>query len=149
MQSFPTDSPQAMARVLVLALIADTELSAREVQALEELDAFTRLGLSRAEFGQLAREFCAQLSRRMGANTSLRLSDPELFDEVLADVEHRGLRLLVCRLVAGVISADGRMRGAERQLYLHILARWGLNERLVAEFIRAERRPFAEALVEP
>jgi hypothetical protein len=149
MQPFATDSPQALARVLVLALIADTELSERELHALDELDAFDRIGLPRAQFAHIAREYCAELLLRMGRHGALRLNSPELFDEVLAGVENRGLRLLVCRLVAGVISADGAMRGAERQLYLHILKRWGLSERLVLEAIRAERQPFAEALAEP
>jgi hypothetical protein len=70
-------------------------------------------------------------------------------DEVLAGVSHPGLRLLVARLAAGLIVADGRVRAAERRLYLHLLARWGLSERLVTAFILAERRPFAEALAEP
>jgi hypothetical protein len=55
----------------------------------------------------------------------------------------------VARLAAGLIVADGRVRAAERRLYLHLLARWGLSERLVTAFILAERRPFAEALAEP
>jgi hypothetical protein len=85
----------------------------------------------------------------MSGESALRLSDPLLVDEVLAGVSHPGLRLLVARLAAGLIVADGRVRAAERRLYLHLLARWGLSERLVTAFILAERRPFAEALAEP
>jgi hypothetical protein len=143
------DSPQAMSRVLALVLIADTELGPEEVLALDELNVCERLGISRTEFMDIARHFCAQLGQRMGPADTLRLSDPLLVDEVLAGVSHPGLRLLVARLAAGLIVADGRVRAAERRLYLHLLARWGLSERLVTAFILAERRPFAEALAEP
>jgi hypothetical protein len=85
----------------------------------------------------------------MGPKESLRLSDPTLVDDLLAGVSNYGLRLLVARLAAGLIVADGRVHGIERRLYLHMLSRWGLSERLVTEAIRAERRPFAEALAEP
>lgn len=143
------DSPQAMARVLALVLIADTELGPEELQALEDLSVYERLGVSRAEFMGIAQHFCAHLGQRMGPADTLRLSDPQLVNEVLAGVGHYGLRLLVARLAAGLIVADGRVRAAERRLYLHLLARWGLSERLVTAFILAERRPFAEALAEP
>jgi hypothetical protein len=68
------DSPQAMARVLALVLIADTELGPEEVLALDELNVCERLGISRAEFMDIARHFCAQLGQRMGPADTLRLS---------------------------------------------------------------------------
>ncbi len=144
-----TDSPQAMARVLALALIADTRLTPEEVTALDELNVCERIGLTRSEFMALAKGFCAELSQRMGPADSLRLSDPLLVDEVLGRVRNYGLRLLVARLTAGLIVADGRVSGVERRLYQHMLARWGLSDRLVTEAILAERRSLADALAEP
>ena len=149
MRDFATDSPQAMARVLALVLIADTQLDPEELLALDELNVCDRIGMSRKEFMDICREYCAQLAQRMGPKESLRLSDPTLVDELLAGVSNYGLRLLVARLAVGLVVADGRVSGTERRLYLHMLSRWGLSERLVTEAIRAERRPFAEALAEP
>jgi hypothetical protein len=149
MRDFATDSPQAMARVLALVLIADTELGPEELLALDELSVCDRIGIPRKEFMDISRDYGAQLAQRMGPKDSLRLSDPTLVDELLAGVSNYGLRLLVARLAAGLIVADGRVSGTERRLYLHMLSRWGLSERLVTEAIRAERRPFAEALAEP
>jgi hypothetical protein len=144
-----TDSPQAMARVLALVLIADTTLSPAELLALDELDVCDRIGLSHPAFMDIARRFEAELSSRLGPPDSPRLPDLRLVDEVLDGVHNPGLRLLVARLAAGLIVADGRVRGVERRLYLHMLSRWSLSERLVIEAIRAERRPFADALAEP
>lgn len=144
-----TDSPEAMARVLALVMIADTTLSPEELRALEQLAVCDRIGLSQPAFMDIAHRFEAQLAHRMGPPDSPRLPDPVLVDEVLGGVRNYGLRLLVARLAAGLIVADGRVRGIERRLYLHMLSRWGLSERLVTEAIRAERRPFADALAEP
>jgi hypothetical protein len=119
------------------------------VTALDELNVCERIGLTRSEFMALAKGFCAELSQRMGPADSLRLSDPLLVDEVLGRVRNYGLRLLVARLTAGLIVADGRVSGVERRLYQHMLARWGLSDRLVTEAILAERRSLADALAEP
>jgi hypothetical protein len=138
-----------MARVLALVLIADTTLSPAELLALDELDVCDRIGLSHPAFMDITRRFEAELSSRLGPPDSPRLPDLRLVDEVLDGVHNPGLRLLVARLAAGLIVADGRVRGVERRLYLHMLSRWSLSERLVIEAIRAERRPFADALAEP
>ncbi len=144
-----TDSPEALARVLALVLVADTTLSPEELQALDELAVCDRIGLPQPAFMAIAQGFEALLAQRPGSPDLLRLPDPLLIDRVLDGVHNPGLRLLVARLAAGLIVADGRVRGVERRLYLHLLSRWGLSEWLVAEAIRAERRPFADALAEP
>jgi hypothetical protein len=144
-----TDSPEAMAGVLALVLVADTTLSSEELQALDELGVCDRIGLAHPAFMAIARGFEARLAQRVGSPDAPRLPDPALVNQVLDRVHNPGLRLLVARLAAGLIVADGRVRGVERRLYLHMLSRWGLSEWLVAEAIRAERRPFADALAEP
>jgi len=149
MQTPDTDSPEAMAGVLALVLVADTTLSSEELQALDELGVCDRIGLAQAAFMVIAHGFEARLAQRLGSPDAPRLPDPALVDQVLDRVHNPGLRLLVARLAAGLIVADGRVRGVERRLYLHMLSRWGLSEWLVAEAIRAERRPFADALAEP
>jgi hypothetical protein len=144
-----TDSPEAMAGVLALVLVADTTSSAEEREALDKLGVCDRIGLPHPAFMAITRGFEALLAHRVGSPDALRLPDPVLVDRVLDRVHNPGLRLLVARLAAGLIVADGRVRGVERRLYLHLLSRGGLSEWLVAEAIRAERRPFADALAEP
>ncbi|MCU0919205.1 MAG: hypothetical protein MUF16_02545 [Burkholderiaceae bacterium] len=56
---------------------------------------------------------------------------------------------LLVVLALGLIVADRRVSGVERRLYLDMLSRWGLSERLVTVAILAERRPSAEPLAEP
>jgi len=134
------DSPEAMARVVACLMVADTELDPREVGVLDELDAFRRLGIERGAFMREARVFCAELGQRMGARAWLRLSDVALIDEVLAGVADPAKRLLVARLVAGVITADGRVKDIERLMFDHMLCRWGLTRSQVSRAILNDRR---------
>lgn len=145
MSEVSVDSPAALARVVAMVMVADTELDPREVDVLDELDAFARLGITRGEFMRQARLYCAGLGQRMGARGWLRLSDVELIDGVLAGVRDPAKRLLVARLAAGVITADGRVQDIERLVFDHLLARWGLTRSEVSRAILNDRRRTAEA----
>jgi urease accessory protein UreH len=48
-------------------------------------------------------------------------------------------RLLVCRLAAAVITADGRVTHDERLVYDHALARWRINQSDVTQAILEDR----------
>jgi hypothetical protein len=132
------DSPEALARAVALVMVIDTELDPAEVAVLDTLDAFGRIGLSRSRFMQVARDFCGDLRHRMGDADWLSLADTGLIDECLRGVRSRDKRLLVARLAAGVIAADGRVRDIERMVYVHMLLRWGLSQREVSAAIRAD-----------
>lgn len=132
------DSPEALARAVALVMVIDTELDPAEVEVLDTLDAFGRIGIGRSRFMQVARDFCAELGQRMGDAGWLSLADVNLIDECLRGVRAREKRLLVARLAAGVIAADGHVRDIERMVYQHLLLRWGLTQREVSAVIRAD-----------
>ena len=149
-QSTPTaimavqpDSPEAMARVLAMMIVTDTELDPRELRMLDELDAFARIGISRARFLSTARGYCADLRRRMGDRSLLHLSDVGLIDEVLAPVKDPAKRLLVARLSAAIITADGCVQDIERLVFDHLLCRWGLTRGDISRAIREDRAQVA------
>jgi hypothetical protein len=135
------DSPEAMARAIALVMVIDTELDPTEIDVLDRLDAYGRLGLGRSRFMDVARDFCAGLRERMGDADHMSLADVSLIDECLAGVRSADKRLLVARMVAGVITADGRVHDIERMAYDHLLLRWGLTRRDVSQAILAESRP--------
>lgn len=123
------DSPEALARVLVLMMLTDCEVDPREIEMLDRLDAFRRIGLTRPHFMRVARDHCAALQKRMGAAQDLRHNDPALIDELLASVTDPAKRLLVCRLAAAIVTADGKVHDIERITYDHMLNRWRLTRR--------------------
>jgi hypothetical protein len=134
-----TDSPQAMARLIALLIVADTRLDPRELAMLDELDAFTRLGLERAEFMRVAGALCDELGERLQQRPWLSLSERLLIEAELQAVRDPAKRLLVARLGAAAITADGRVQDSERVLFDHLLLRWGLTRADVSQAILADR----------
>ena len=130
------DSPQALSRVLVMLMVADTELDEREVAALDDMAAFDLLGIERRQFLDTARDYCAELATRMGDRDYLRLSDLALIDEMLAGVRDPRARLRVSCLAQRVTTADGRVDDLERRVFDHMLCRWGLTRGEVARALR-------------
>jgi hypothetical protein len=134
-----TDSPQAMARLIALLIVADTRLDPRELAMLDELDAFTRLGMERAEFMRVAGALCDELGERLQQRPWLALSERVLIEAELQAVRDPAKRLLVARLGAAAITADGRVQDSERALFDHLLLRWGLTRADVSQAILADR----------
>lgn len=124
----PVDSPQAMARVLA-AMIATEEDGVRacELDMLEDVEGFRRLGLSRQAFQAIAKSYCDELGHRIGESGYLSLDDLQRVDELLQQVVDPDCRLLVASLTTSLMLADGHIREAERSLFEHLKMRWGLS----------------------
>lgn len=137
------DSPEALARVVAVALASDGAIDERECRLLGELGAYDRLGVPEAAFRRLAQVQLAQLDGRFADKAWLSLGDIQVLDAVLDAVRTPSLRLLVCRLVAGVITADGTVSAAERLVYEHMLMRWRIRRGDVVAAIRADPVPSA------
>jgi hypothetical protein len=134
-----TDSPQALARLIALLIVADTRLDPRELAILDELDAFERIGIGRAEFLHVAGELCEELGERLQQRPWLTLSERSLIEAELQAVRDPAKQRLVVRLGAAVITADGRVQDSERVLFDHLLLRWGLTRADVSQAIREDR----------
>jgi hypothetical protein len=137
------NSPHALCRAVVIALVADNDIDERELDLLSRLDAYGRLGVPPAVLRAMAADEVHRLQGRFSDKPWLSLRDTEWLDEVLAGVTDPARRLLVVRLVAGVITADGTVRDAERLVYEHMLMRWRMSRADVASAIRADPVPSA------
>jgi uncharacterized tellurite resistance protein B-like protein len=127
LQNYAPDSPEAMARVVVMMMVTDGHLDDREIRMLEKLDCFERLGISRDSFKTVATRYCADLRTLMGDAPSLSLIDVERIDRILDAVTAPEKRLAVCRQIMGVIAADGKLQDSEVAVFHHLLDRWGLD----------------------
>lgn len=118
------NSPQAVARVVALAMAADASFDPREVEALERLDAFARIGLTRAEFLHLARDLYGDLMCWMREAGHGTLVDDAAVDRVAAGLTDPALRKLACALLVAVLPADGRLGADELAVFQRLLHLW-------------------------
>jgi hypothetical protein len=133
MRSQRQDGADAPARALALLTVAHGRVDESELLCLDALDAWRQLGVSREHFVELARSCLAGIGSGFGERSWLRDSDLHYINPLFDAVADRDQRLLVCRLAACVVRADGLVTNDERMVYDHALARWHVNRPLAAD----------------
>ncbi len=122
------DTPDAAARVLVLAIVADGRLGACEVQALDDADAYARLGLDRDGFYRVMRAVCADLlDRQCATGDSMFKLDGPVAQAWIDQVRTPRLRQTVLELAFEVIRSDGVLHPGESRIFWQAMDRWGLR----------------------
>lgn len=134
----PQSVPPA-AHVLAMVVAANGRVDPKEVGVLDRLDGFQRLGVPRDDFLALAGQ-CVQALDNGRVDRSWLQPDTlaHLFSVVDA-VQSPQERLLVCRLAAAVMTADGSICSTERRVYRHALLRWGISDDMVSHAILHDR----------
>lgn len=125
MRNYPRNSPQAAARLVSLALLADGHLDRAELEALQRTGACRDLGLSDEEFNAVLHDFCEDLLAT-SAHTwgAACLLDAETLDALMAEVDDPALRSRVLRLCAEVVHADRHVADGEALMLRTALDRW-------------------------
>lgn len=101
LRAYPTNSPRAMARLVVLAI-------------------------SREDFVQVLYDFCADVARLSETAGGYRLS-PALLSALFAEVDDPRAKERVLNLIIAVVSSDGRIADGEEKLFLSALDMWGVG----------------------
>lgn len=128
MRDYAKNSPQAAARFLVLAALADGDLDRLELGALEHFPALKRLGLDRDLIDVVLVDFCEDARRSQRVDADLKLEfKPGDIARLLADIDRPDLQRSLCRAALGVIGADRRVHSGEAILLWAALDAWDLQ----------------------
>ncbi len=136
MNEFPPAITEAPAKVLALLVAANGRIDPAELDVLDQLDAFRRVGVKRERFIELVQRCIDDVGHSLCEQSWLRLSDMRYVDALLDAVADDDARLLVCRLAAAAIAADGRITADERLVYSHALTRWRITQASVLSAMR-------------
>ena len=125
MRNYPRNSPQAAARLVALAALADGHLSLKEIRKLEQAHAAQRLGLSVDAFSQvlqsLSEDMLATAFTHWGTACQL---DEDLLPALLREVEDPALRHTVLALCVEVAQADSHLVPSECGLIARMVLHW-------------------------
>lgn len=127
MRTYPRNSPEAAARIVALALIADGHVSRSEIEALQHLHVDRELGLAPGSFATHVHQLCEDLL--MGAYASgpmVSLIDEATLASLLDEVDAPALQHKVLRLVEAAAGADQHLADAEATVIEAVRAHWGL-----------------------
>lgn len=132
MRSYPTNSPQAAARILALTVVADGDIGDAELQWLDRLSVHERLGLARHELHALLDTFCEDLL----SSDQLKWADACPVDErtlaeLMGEIQDPDLRLKLLRLCVDLAEVDARVDEGESFVLVAAVEHWGLHHEML------------------
>lgn len=125
MRTYPVNSPQAAARLLAMALVADGNYALSEIRALDRLNAARLLGLPPQDLKAVIDAFCEDLL--LGAQGEWLGSsqlDPATRQALLAEVTDPALREKIVALCEAVVAADGHLADGETAMLDSLTHAW-------------------------
>ena len=134
MRHYPTNSPEAIGRILAIAMMADGAIDSGELAALEKKDIIHRIGLDPDRFDKVFYEYYEDLltSAHRLPSGQLELdgaSIGQLFDEI----RDHGLQKLALRSMLDIVNADRQLNGREAALVAQAFQHWQIERYEVAD----------------
>ena len=125
MRSYPNNSPEAAARLLAMALVADGHYSMSEIKTLDRLGAASSLGLAPEAMKAVIDGFCEDLLlAAQGEWLGSSQIDTATRRQLLAEVSDPALGAEVRRLCEAVMLADGHLADGEVELMDALASTW-------------------------
>ena len=129
MRTSPSNSPEAAARIVALAMLADGNVCHREMQALDALHASERLQLTpqqlRAVLRGLSEDLLASAYPQWGSTCQM---DGHALGTLLDEVSDPALRATTLALCRQLVQADGHYSPAEEDLMARLAQHWQLPQ---------------------
>lgn len=127
MRTYPVNSPQAAARLLAMALVADGNYALSEIKTLDRLDAARQLGLPPQDLKAVIETFCEDLLLgARGAWLGSSQIDPATRQQLLDEVTDTALRSTIVALCEAVVEADGHLADGETAMLDSLTRAWRL-----------------------
>ena len=123
MKSYSVNSPEAAARVLAMAMLADGQYSMTEIRALDRQNAPERLGLTPEAFKAVVDDFCHDLLVA-GAGQWTGAVDPDIRAQLMREITDRELQDLILLQCETLMLSDGHLADGEVELLDALSAAW-------------------------
>jgi hypothetical protein len=128
MRPYPADSPEAMARLITIALVVDDSVSRDELAQLDRDDVLAHIGIDRERFDavyfEVHEDMVACATRYPDGRLGL---DPATIERLLDDIRSPALQLLMVRTIQGIGHADRIMTGSEAEFLGMAMRRWDVD----------------------
>jgi uncharacterized tellurite resistance protein B-like protein len=138
MHTYPANSPEAISRILALAMIVDGHVSPSEVHAMHRASFLKQVKVDDETFDRTLRELCEDLldaaaNRRAGVVEI----DPKLLDGLLLDIRDPLLQICLWKTMVDIVQADGHLDGRETTLVRRAARAWFGQDRAEDSFTTA------------
>lgn len=123
MKHYPVNSPEAAARVLAMAMVADGQYSLIELRALDRQNVPALLGIAPEAFKAVVDDFCQDLLLASEGQWTGAV-DPSMRQQLMQDITDRRLQELILQQCEALMLADGHLADGEVELLDALSAAW-------------------------
>ena len=128
MRPYPEDSPEAMARLVTIALVADDSVSRDEIDHLAREEILSQIGIDRVRFDAIYCEVHEDMLACAERLPDGRLMlDARSIEGLLDDIRSPALQLLMVRTIQAIGQADRIMTGGETTLLGMAMRCWNVD----------------------
>ncbi|SAK72956.1 hypothetical protein AWB75_03939 [Caballeronia catudaia] len=128
MRHYPSDSPRAAARIVVMSLIADGHIGCAEIEELERRGYYARLGLAPGDLHDIVREVCEDLMRHSHLTwDEVCRVDTHIVQQLAEEVRDERMRREVLTLCESAVVADGFMTSSEADVIDAVKRTWRMQ----------------------
>ncbi len=130
MRTYSTNSPEAVARIVALAMLADGHLCKSELDALERAEPRATIGMAPPDLQRVLHTLCEDLLATSDQNWDAACKiDTKTFAAILAEVDDPLLRRKVLMLCATVFAADSHLSDGEAAMLEATVAQWEMHRK--------------------
>ncbi len=132
MRTLPCNSPQAAARIVALAVLADRDIGKTELDLLDRLAVHEQLGLDRQAFHTVLDNLCEDLvsSEQLQWADACPVDDRTLAG-LLGEIDDPLLRRKLLRLCIEIAEIDGHVAEGESIVLTAAVEHWGLYREML------------------
>ncbi len=125
MRSYSTNSPEALARLVAMAILADGRLDNREVDWIKHNDTAALLGVDRDTLIQVLLDCCRDVINEAEQERVFLLEDQRLA-RLADDLTDPALQKVALSAMLILAKSDGSVSEGEETLLRYLMSRWGL-----------------------
>lgn len=129
MRTYPTNSAQAVSRLLALTMIVDGHLAPSELKVARGSSMPKHIMLGEDDFDDVVRDLCEDLLASAARRSSHEVEiDGRLLDALLGEVDDSALRLSLMRTMLDIVHADSVLDTRETILIERAFRAWSLPQ---------------------
>jgi hypothetical protein len=123
MKNYPVNSPEAAARVLAMAMVADGQYSMVELRALDRQNVPALLGITPEAFKAVVDDFCQDLLLASAGQWTGSV-EAGIREQLMREITDRPLQELILQQCEALMLCDGHLADGEVELLDALSAAW-------------------------
>jgi len=128
MRHYPSDSPEAMARIVALALLADGAIDLSELESMKHHEVTKDLGLDDHQFDKVIHNFCDDMMTFAHRAPSGQFElDQQSIDALLGEIRDPELQNRLLSAMLNIVNAEGKLLASEVAVISRAMTCWGLD----------------------